>query len=82
MIAGLIAPDAGRVLIEGAAVTGDTNPVKRKIGLVPQDLALYEELPAITNLQLFAAHRELFRVCFWWHVPVEGSWTRNGAGCE
>ncbi len=55
MIAGLLAPDSGQVLIDGAPVTGDTNPVKRKIGLVPQDLALYDELPALANLQLFAA---------------------------
>jgi ABC-2 type transport system ATP-binding protein len=55
MIAGLITPDSGQVLIEGASITGDTNPVKRKIGLVPQDLALYDELPALANLQLFAA---------------------------
>jgi ABC-2 type transport system ATP-binding protein len=55
MIAGLLAPDAGQVLIEGVPVSGDTNPVKRKIGLVPQDLALYDELPALANLQLFAA---------------------------
>jgi ABC-2 type transport system ATP-binding protein len=55
MIAGLLAPDKGQVQIDGAQVTGDTNPVKRKIGLVPQDLALYEELPAMANLELFAA---------------------------
>lgn len=55
MIAGLIAPDAGQVLIDGSPVSGDTNPVKRKIGLVPQDLALYDELPATANLELFAA---------------------------
>jgi ABC-2 type transport system ATP-binding protein len=55
MIAGLLAPDQGQVQIDGAEVTGDTNPVKRKIGLVPQDLALYEELPALANLELFAA---------------------------
>jgi ABC-2 type transport system ATP-binding protein len=55
MIAGLLVPDAGQVKIDGAPVTGDTNPVKRKIGLVPQDLALYEELPALANLELFAA---------------------------
>ncbi len=55
MIAGLIAPDAGQVLIDGSAVSGDTNPVKQRIGLVPQDLALYDELPAMANLELFAA---------------------------
>jgi len=55
MIAGLIAPDAGEVLIDGIPVSGDTNPVKRRIGLVPQDLALYDELPAQANLELFGA---------------------------
>jgi len=55
MIAGLLTPDKGQVRIDGAQITGDTNPVKRKIGLVPQDLALYEELPAMANLELFAA---------------------------
>jgi linearmycin/streptolysin S transport system ATP-binding protein len=37
------------------ALGGDTNPGKRKIGLVPQDLALYEELSARANLQFFGA---------------------------
>src|SRR6202166_4379853 len=55
IIAGLTRPDSGEVLIEGNALKGDTDPVKRKIGLVPQDLALYDELPAGDNLQFFAA---------------------------
>jgi len=55
MIAGLLTPDKGHVQIDGERVTSDTSPVKRKIGLVPQDLALYEELPALANLELFAA---------------------------
>ena len=55
MIAGLVQPDSGHVLINGTAIKGDTDPIKRQIGLVPQDLALYEELPATANLQLFAA---------------------------
>ena len=55
MIAGLIHPDSGRVLIDGKPTLGDTNPVKRQIGLVPQDLALYDELSATANLHLFAA---------------------------
>ena len=44
MIAGLVAPDKGDVLVEGARLSGDTDPKKRRIGLVPQDLALYDEL--------------------------------------
>ena len=55
MIAGLVRPDSGSVKIEGRALTGDTDPIKRRIGLVPQDLALFDELSAQANLQLFAA---------------------------
>jgi len=55
MIAGLIAPDRGEVRIGGAKLAGDTNPAKRRIGLVPQDIALYDELPARANLEFFGA---------------------------
>jgi ABC-2 type transport system ATP-binding protein len=55
MVAGLIAADKGEVLIGGAALRGDTDPKKQKIGLVPQDLALYDELSARANLRFFGA---------------------------
>jgi ABC-2 type transport system ATP-binding protein len=59
MIAGLVTPDRGEVRINGARLGGDTDPVKRKIGLVPQDLALYDELSAYDNLTFFAALYDL-----------------------
>ena len=37
MIAGLLAPDRGEVRIEGGVVRGETDPVKLRLGLVPQD---------------------------------------------
>src|SRR5207247_5091098 len=55
MIAGLVTPDRGEVLIGGQRLRGDTDPAKRKIGLVPQDLALYDELSARSNLRFFGA---------------------------
>jgi ABC-2 type transport system ATP-binding protein len=55
IIAGLLTPDAGEVRIEGRPLRGDTDPLKRKIGLVPQDLALFDELSARDNLVFFAA---------------------------
>jgi len=55
IIAGLLPPDAGKVLIEGSQVKSDTDPVKLKIGLVPQDMALYDQLTANDNLTFFAA---------------------------
>src|SRR2546426_11216808 len=55
MIAGLLTPDRGQVLIAGRPLAGDTDPAKRRIGLVPQDLALYDELTALDNLRFFGA---------------------------
>jgi len=55
MIAALIAPDKGDVFVDGARLSGDTDPKKRRIGLVPQDLALYDELSARANLRFFGA---------------------------
>ncbi|MFN7916194.1 MAG: ABC transporter ATP-binding protein [Vicinamibacterales bacterium] len=55
MIAGLVTPAAGQVLIDGAPLAGDTDPKKQRIGLVPQDLALYDELSAVRNLRFFGS---------------------------
>jgi ABC-2 type transport system ATP-binding protein len=55
IVSGLVTPDGGEVLIGGARLGGDTDPCKRRIGLVPQDLALYDELTARANLQFFGA---------------------------
>jgi ABC-2 type transport system ATP-binding protein len=55
MIAGLIRPDAGEVRIAGCVLNSDTDPAKRDIGLVPQDLGLYDEMSARENLHLFGA---------------------------
>jgi ABC-2 type transport system ATP-binding protein len=55
MIAGLVTPERGEVLVGGRRLAGDTDPAKRRLGLVPQDLALYEELSARDNLRFFGA---------------------------
>ncbi len=56
MICGLTPPDAGSVtLAGGASLANDAAAYKRRIGLVPQDIALYEELPARLNVELFGA---------------------------
>jgi ABC-2 type transport system ATP-binding protein len=55
MIAGLVTPDTGDVRVAGQQLRGDADPHKRRIGLVPQDLALYDELTARDNLQFFGA---------------------------
>jgi ABC-2 type transport system ATP-binding protein len=55
MICGLITPDSGTIMLDGQAIGTGPVAAKRKIGLVPQDLALVENLSARENLRLFAA---------------------------
>jgi ABC-2 type transport system ATP-binding protein len=56
MVCGLTVPDAGSVtLAGGVSLASDEAGYKRRIGLVPQDIALYEELPARMNVELFGA---------------------------
>ena len=55
MICGLARPDRGDVAIDGAPMGEDASPVKRRVGLVPQDISLFEDLSAQRNLELFGA---------------------------
>jgi len=55
MLCGLFRPDRGTVTLDGEPVGDDANAVKRRIGLVTQEISLHEELPAIANLRLFGA---------------------------
>jgi ABC-2 type transport system ATP-binding protein len=55
MVCGLVRPDSGEVLVDGRPLRGDADPAKRWIGLVPQEVALYEELTARQNLRFFGA---------------------------
>jgi ABC-2 type transport system ATP-binding protein len=53
IMSGLARPDKGSVSFQGQAVHQDANHLKRSVGLVPQELALYDELSAWANLELF-----------------------------
>lgn len=55
MLCGLLPPDSGTVLVGGRAISGDADPAKRLIGLIPQEIALYDELSALANLRFFGA---------------------------
>jgi len=46
-------PTAGKVIVAGHSVTAEPETVKRAIGVVPQDIALYPELNAVENLRFF-----------------------------
>ncbi len=53
MIAGLLEPDAGEIRIGGETMSPKSVAPKRKLGLVPQDLAIYPDLTARENLTFF-----------------------------
>ncbi|MFO0122608.1 MAG: ATP-binding cassette domain-containing protein, partial [Inhella sp.] len=55
MVCGLTLPDAGSVAIGGHTLAQDRNAYQRSIGLVPQEIALFEDLPAQANVELFGA---------------------------
>ena len=50
MLSCLLAPTEGDAIIAGHSVAKDPMAVKRAIGIVPQDIALYEDLSAVENL--------------------------------
>ena len=53
MISGLLKPDAGEVFVAGAAFWSDPQKAKRIMGVVPQELAIYEELSGRENLEFW-----------------------------
>jgi ABC-2 type transport system ATP-binding protein len=53
MLCGLARPDRGTVTVAGEPVGDEASRAKRRIGLVPQDISLFEDLGAAANLELF-----------------------------
>jgi ABC-2 type transport system ATP-binding protein len=53
MIAGLFPPDAGDVLLLGYSITKEPLKAKAKLGVVPQEVALYDDLSARENLNFW-----------------------------
>jgi ABC-2 type transport system ATP-binding protein len=54
MMCGLAVPSGGDVVIDGHSILSDSMAVRRAIGVVPQDIALYPNLTARENLVFFA----------------------------
>ena len=55
MISGLVRPDQGTVLIGDLDLWQDPRKAKRLLGLVPQEVAFYEEFNALENLKFWAS---------------------------
>lgn len=50
MISGIMQPDAGAISVDGMDVYSSAHAVKLRMGIVPQEIALYDELSALDNL--------------------------------
>jgi ABC-2 type transport system ATP-binding protein len=54
MLSGLLVPDEGRILFDGIDLADEPLKVKARLGIVPQEPALYETLSARENLRFWA----------------------------
>ena len=54
-LSGLIRPTAGKVSVRGHDVIRDGTAARKSLGVVPQELALYEDLSALENLRFWGA---------------------------
>jgi ABC-2 type transport system ATP-binding protein len=55
MISGVLKPDSGRVLVGGRDIWLEPTEVKRQLGVVPQEVAVYEDLTARDNLSFWGS---------------------------
>ena len=53
MLSCLIKPDSGDAFVDGYSISKDSMEVKKRIGVVPQDVSLYPTLSAQENLVFF-----------------------------
>src|SRR5438045_9076286 len=53
MMCGYLQPTSGDTIIDGISVTREPLKVKRIIGVVPQEIALYKDLTSMENLEFF-----------------------------
>ena len=55
IISTILDPDSGTVMIDGAPLNKNRTSSKRLIGVVPQEIALYEKLTAVENLHFWGS---------------------------
>ncbi len=55
MICGVLQPDGGRVIVDESNIWVEPKKVKRHLGVVPQEIAVYEDLTARDNLSFWGS---------------------------
>jgi len=61
LLAGLLRPDSGRVLIDGFDTASELEAIQARVGYMPERFGLYEDLSVAENLRLYAALHGLDR---------------------
>lgn len=55
LLVGYLDADEGEILVDGDKISTNSLLLRKKIGLVPQSLALYEDISAKENLEIFGS---------------------------
>ncbi|MFL0251466.1 ABC transporter ATP-binding protein [Clostridium neuense] len=55
MMTTILSPDSGEIYFQGKEIEKQENVYKRALGVVPQDLAIYEDLNAYDNVKFFCS---------------------------
>jgi ABC-2 type transport system ATP-binding protein len=55
IISTLVAPQSGVVFVKGAGILAEPHEAKRMLGVIPQEVSLYDELTGRENLEFFGA---------------------------
>ena len=76
MIAGLLKPDSGKILVDGMNLASDIQKIKKIMGVVPQEMAFYEELSARENLTFWGKLQGMGRKTIFQRLTyyIEKSW--------
>ena len=81
-ISGLLAPSGGRVRVMGHDIVEHGQAARRMLGVVPQEIALYDDLSAIENLQYWGGVQGMRNPLLDGVLRAAGlrlvSWTRRG----
>ncbi len=59
MLTTIVSPDSGSIYYKGKDIKNQQNIFKSSLGVVPQELAIYEDLSAYDNVKFFAHYMDL-----------------------
>jgi ABC-2 type transport system ATP-binding protein len=71
LLVGYLNSDSGTITIDGNNVSQDSLDIRKKIGFVPQSIALYDELSAQENLEVFGQMFDIPRKLLKKHIEEQ-----------